>query len=330
MRRAQGSSHRARRRRRRRRPLRSCRSLASAISSATPRCRCPVTNENAAIVADIWVSYQQLAYAAAHGDSLNDKKAIDQAVAPLTKNMRLQQVHRLAREDVQGRLGQRSGVQPGRRRSLAARHILIAFPPAATQTQKDSVRKKAESVLAPVNNANFAADGQEVQQRSERQGQGRQPRRVREGRRWSRPFANGAAALKPGEIGRRSSSRRTASTSFSGFRSPRSTERSTRRSTRGSAVNKADSVYLAGLDKSANIEVKANAPPLAKSCRRTIRRSTARTTPTLATFKGGDLTVADFLGWVETMPPQMQVSRQLPQLPDSVVKPFVSPIAAAR
>ena len=34
----------------------------------------------------------------------------------------------------------------------------------------------------------------------------------------------------------------------------------------------------------------------------------------LATFKGGDLTAAEFLGWVETMPPQMQVSRQLPQL----------------
>jgi hypothetical protein len=47
----------------------------------------------------------------------------------------------------------------------------------------------------------------------------------------------------------------------------------------------------------------------------------------LATFKGGDLTVSEFLGWVETMPPQMQVARQLPQLPDSVVRKFVSSIA---
>src|SRR3954468_3675391 len=44
----------------------------------------PVTRDNAAIVTDIWTSYQQLAYAAAHGDSLNDKKAIDAAIAPLT------------------------------------------------------------------------------------------------------------------------------------------------------------------------------------------------------------------------------------------------------
>ena len=43
----------------------------------------PVTRETAAILTDIWTGYQQLAYAAAHGDSLNDKKAIDQAMAPI-------------------------------------------------------------------------------------------------------------------------------------------------------------------------------------------------------------------------------------------------------
>src|SRR4051812_30909606 len=42
----------------------------------------PVTRENAGIITDIWTSYQQLAYAAAHGDSLKDKKAIDAAIAP--------------------------------------------------------------------------------------------------------------------------------------------------------------------------------------------------------------------------------------------------------
>src|SRR3954467_1626432 len=49
----------------------------------------PVTRDNAAIVTDIWTSYQQLAYAAAHNDSLNDKKAIDAAILPLTNNQRV-------------------------------------------------------------------------------------------------------------------------------------------------------------------------------------------------------------------------------------------------
>src|SRR4029077_21046489 len=50
----------------------------------------PVTRETASILADIWTGYQQLAYAAAHGDSLNDKKAIDQAVAPMMNLQKLQ------------------------------------------------------------------------------------------------------------------------------------------------------------------------------------------------------------------------------------------------
>jgi len=94
----------------------------------------------------------------------------------------------------------------------------------------------------------------------------------------------------------------------------------------GAAVNKADSVYLAGIDKAANIEVKSNAPALAKSAVADPVKH-RKDNAVLASFKGGDLTASQFLGWVETMPPQMQVSRQLPQLPDSVVKRFVSSIA---
>src|ERR1051326_7848616 len=43
----------------------------------------PVTRETAVILADIWTGYQQLAFAAAHNDSLKDKAAIDMAVAPM-------------------------------------------------------------------------------------------------------------------------------------------------------------------------------------------------------------------------------------------------------
>src|SRR5215217_9394934 len=49
----------------------------------------PVNRETAVILADIWSGYHQLAYAAAHGDSLNDKKAVDQAVAPIVNAQKL-------------------------------------------------------------------------------------------------------------------------------------------------------------------------------------------------------------------------------------------------
>src|SRR3954468_8192045 len=50
----------------------------------------PVTRPNAQIIADIWTDSQQLAVAAAHSDSLSDKKAIDQAVAPMVIAQKLQ------------------------------------------------------------------------------------------------------------------------------------------------------------------------------------------------------------------------------------------------
>ena len=66
----------------------------------------PVNRETAAIVADIWTGYQQMAYAAAHGDSLNDKKAIDVALAPMANASRLNMFMDSVAKIVQGRLGE--------------------------------------------------------------------------------------------------------------------------------------------------------------------------------------------------------------------------------
>src|SRR4051812_6039667 len=62
--------------------------LASLIGNA--KIQIPVTRENAGVVTDIWAGYQQLGLAAAHTDSLNDKKVLDAALAPIFNNMRLQ------------------------------------------------------------------------------------------------------------------------------------------------------------------------------------------------------------------------------------------------
>ena len=45
----------------------------------------PVSRDNVGIVSDLWVNYQLLGYAAAHGDSLTDHKSINQAVAGITR-----------------------------------------------------------------------------------------------------------------------------------------------------------------------------------------------------------------------------------------------------
>ena len=285
----------------------------------------PITKENAGIVADLWVNYQLLAHAAAISDSLNDKKAIDQAVQPITKNMLLRKFTDTLVKSFKVDSGSEATYNQAAGDLYAARHILFAFPPAATQTQKDSVRKKAESVLATVNNANFAQMADKYTSDPSGKGKGGNLGVYEKGSMVA-PFANGVAALKPGQIGP------TLVESTYGFhivqRLPfdQVDKADYAQKYSGAAVNKADSIYLAGIDKAANIEVKPNAGALAKSSVSDPVKH-RKDNSVLATFKGGDLTVSEFLGWVETMPPQMQVSRQLPQLPDSVVKHFVSSIA---
>jgi hypothetical protein len=140
------------------------------------------------------------------------------------------------------------------------------------------------------------------------------------------PFSNAVAGLKPGQVGSN-----LVETNFGyhivqrlPFDQVDKGEYAQKYSE--SAIGKADSVYLAGLDKAANIEVKANGPALAKAAV-TDPSKHRKDGTVLASFKKGDLSVSEFLGWVETMPPQMQVSRQLPQLPDSIVRSFLSSVA---
>ena len=76
----------------------------------------------------------------------------------------------------------------------------------------------------------------------------------------------------------------------------------------------------------AKIQVKDNAAATMKAVAKEANKHRTDKT-TLATFNGGELTVADFLSWIETAPPQQQIMQRIPQAPDSVLKPFVKQIA---
>src|SRR5690349_13736598 len=221
----------------------------------------PITKENAGIVADLWVNYQLLAHAAATGDSLNDRKAIDQAVQPITKNMLLRKFTDTLVKSFKVDSGSEATYNQAAGDLYAARHILFAFPPAATQTQKDSVRKKAESVLATVNNANFAQMADKYTSDPSGKGKGGNLGVYEKGGMVA-PFANGVAALKPGQIGP------SLVESTYGFhivqRLPfdQVDRGEYTQKYSGAAINKADSTYLAEIDKSAKIDVKRNAPTI--------------------------------------------------------------------
>ena len=226
----------------------------------------PVTRETAAIIADIWTGYQQLAYAAAHGDSLNDKKAIDAAIAPIVNAQKLQHFMDSVSKTFKVGLRQRGRVQPGGRR-IARRaphsHRLQESGRSADAAEKDSVRKKAEQVRAQVTAANFA---DMVKKYSTDPSAGAEQAATSA----SSPSGGMIAAFRPrpppsSRARSRSRSRRSSAiTSFSVSRTPKRRTTSPR-STRQAAVRIADSTYMAqARRRPRNIQVKDNAPAAMK------------------------------------------------------------------
>src|SRR5262252_4379859 len=113
----------------------------------------PVTHETAEIVAGIWTGFQQLAYAAAHNDTLSDKKAIDKAIAPILNIQKLQRFMDSVQKTFKVDSATESAYNQAAGGLLGARHILIAFKNPgvpASAAEKDSVKKKADQIRAQV------------------------------------------------------------------------------------------------------------------------------------------------------------------------------------
>jgi hypothetical protein len=83
---------------------------------------------------------------------------------------------------------------------------------------------------------------------------------------------------------------------------------------------------MAKLSTDANVQVKDNAPATIKNAVKEMAKHRADK-GTLATFKGGELTVAEFLNWIETVPPQNRIAERIPQAPDSILNPFIKQLA---
>lgn len=283
----------------------------------------PVTKENAQIVADLWRNYQLMGYAAAHGDSLTDKKAIDEAVAPLTANMRLRKLMDSVSKTFKVDTGTEAAYNQAANDLYAARHILFAFPTPATQSQKDSVKKIAQGVLPQVNAGNFAAMAAKYSSDPGSKTRGGDLG-VFEKTQMVPQFGNAVAALKPGQISG------LVETPY-GYhiiqREPYSQAKAQFSEMYGQGSRQAaESTYLAGLEKGADIQVKSGAPAAAKAAAADPAKH-RKDDGVLATFKGGNLTIGKFVGWIQTFPPQARITQQLQQAPDSLVSGFIKSIA---
>ena len=269
----------------------------------------------------VWVAYQLLGDAAAHNDSLTDRKAIDDAMWPAITQQKLQKFY----TQVSATLPKDSATEASYNTGgiLMARHILLLTRPSTpggapfSEQQIDSVRKAATALRAQVTPSNFEALAKSRSQDpgSARQGGLLPPFR---GGEMVPEFEQATRELKPGEISQ------PIQTQF-GFHIIQRLPYSQAKAAYAAEFNKtssrgAESTYVAQLEQSSNIQVKKDAPAKVKAIMRD-PDSYRSDKSALATTSGGDFTAAQFVRWSATLPPQL--APQIQTAPDSLLPDLV-------
>ena len=288
----------------------------------------PINPETARAIAEVWVNYQLLAQAAAKNDSLNDPKQVDEAMWMAIAQSK---TSKLFEQLSKGWAGDTNVTEAtyAQGQLLSAQHILLTTPPGATPAQVDSVRRRAEAVraqaLANPTMANFsalAARHSEDPGSKDRGGlYAAFPRGPAQGA-MVKEFEEGTAALKPGEI---SPLVRT-SYGFHIIRRPLLAEVRTEyaRAYSGIAGMAAESTYLANMEKSANVDVKAKGPAIVRSVSADLaghRDDRA----VVASSSAGDLRASRVAQMISSIPQpnQSQLRQTIAQVPDSMLNQFI-------
>jgi len=279
----------------------------------------PVSRDIASLVArDLWVPYQLLGAAAAHGDSLNDAKAIDDAATGMIERAKLQKFMERVTSTMPSDTGSQAGYERGANDLFAARHILFLVPKGASPAAKDSVRRKAESVRAQVTAANFVdlAKRYSDDNSKDRGGElGVFPRGM-----MVKPFGDAVAALKPGEISN------VVESEF-GFHI---IQRNTWDQIKGQYAQQAgdrtrqaaESTYIAQAQVAAKVQVKDNAVAVTKTVAKDpIAHRNDK--DVIATWSGGDYTAGRLASNLIADPRAAQLTQQIQSAPDSIVRLFV-------
>jgi peptidyl-prolyl cis-trans isomerase D len=278
----------------------------------------PINKDVATLVArDLWVPYQLLGLAAARGDSLADPKAVDAAASGMIENAKLGRFM----EGVAARFPQDSGSEAaylsGKGDLFAARHILFLVPKGAPANVRDSVKKKATSVLAQVTAANFADMAKKYSQDNTAQRGGDLgvfPRGM-----MVKPFGDAVAALKPGQISP------LVETEYGYHIIQRSTwdqaksQYGSQAGSRGRQV--AESTYIAQAERDAGVKVKDDAAATVKAVAKDPMEH-RKDKAVLATYNGGSYTAGRLAMFLLAAPRSAQLLQQIQSAPDSLLKRF--------
>lgn len=283
----------------------------------------PVTKQNAQTIASLWTDYHLLGLAAARGDTVIDRKTVDEAAAGFIAGLRLERFTDSIGKTFPVDSASEAGYNSGKGGVFAARHILFGTNPTMSPAQRDSVRRAAEAVRPQVNDANFAqmaARHSTEPGAAERGGAlGVFPRGM-----MVKEFGDAVSTLKPGEMSG------LVETQF-GFhivqRLPWTAAQAEYRQMYGRASRAvAESTYLANLESKAKLAVKNDAGTKLKNALKDINAH-RKDDDVLATFDGGNLTVGRMITWINGTNNAPQLVQQLQGVPDTAVNDIVKRVA---
>jgi hypothetical protein len=282
----------------------------------------PPQKELAMAVASLWVNYQLLAQAAGRGDTLGDNATADDAMWAQIAQRKLQKV--LAEQMKGAAAPSAADLEKAYAAGelLVVRHILLmADKNTLKPNQIDSVRRIADNIRKQATPANFVslvtrhsadpgskdAGGEYVWPTPQI------PQMVPE-------FEQMSRTMKPGTIsdpvqtqfGFHIIYRETYAEAKAKFDSAYS----------GTSRQKAESTWVASVEKDANVKVKAEAPVLVKKIAENVDLYRDNRT-VLATSSKVDLRASRVAHWIAAFPPQMRIRQQLGQLPDSTIGDFL-------
>jgi parvulin-like peptidyl-prolyl isomerase len=289
----------------------------------------PIQKDVAGVVANLWVSYQLLAQAGAHGDSLTDAKTVDAAMWAMIDNAKAQKFYETAKKKFPTADTTALEQKYAQGRYLAAQHILFMMPEngaGLSQKKQDSIKDHAEAIRKQVTSANFSEMAKKYTEEpggKERNGSlgvfpagpgGMVPE-----------FESAVKALKPGEV-----SPALVRTNY-GFHIVR---RNLLSEVHDQFVNQiasssegdASKKYVAGLE--ADYKLRIDSSKVGKARDAVKDPDAARNDKTvLASSRHGDFTAGRLAKWIQAFPPQSNIRQQLAQAPDSVMLQFVRSLA---
>ncbi len=281
----------------------------------------PLEKDVARTIAELWVNYQLVGAASAKGDSLKDPKVMDYALWSNIDNIRVKKFYDEVSKGWDTASNGSDEARYLKGEAFAARHILVKVDAGATPEVKAAAMKKANAIRAEATPENFVklaakSDEPGAAERGGDLGLFAKGMMVPE-------FEKCVVAIKPGEISP------VCETSFGYhviYRSPFADVKDKFAPVaKQRNVTMAESTYLSKVETTNGVKLSSNVAVKAKAIARN-PIGFAKDNGSLATYKGGELTAAEFGDWVSAYPPQSQIRPQLLSAPDTLVEKFVKQI----